>query len=135
MRTILVISAICVCVGALTIKEFQVVLRHGQSTCSAETGVNQQIVDDVNDGNINMEDENVQLYIECAMKKFNIVDKDGNFNENGTKEIIKIFLDENEINQLVTECSPISDTNVRVKISKIYQCFMKYKTLTEVLNA
>ncbi|XP_006609101.1 uncharacterized protein LOC102674014 [Apis dorsata] len=135
MRTILVISAICVCVGALTIKEFQVVLRHGQSMCSAETGVNQQIVDDVNDGNINMEDENVQLYIECTMKKFNIVDKDGNFNENGTKETIKIFLDENEINQLVTECSPISDTNVRVKISKIYQCFTKYKTLTEVLNA
>nr|ALR87121.1 odorant binding protein 15 [Apis cerana cerana] len=135
MKTILIISAIWICVGALTIKDFQTALRLGQSMCSAQTGVNQQIVDDVNDANVNMEDENVLLYIECAMKKFNIVDEDGNLNESVNREISKMFSDENEVEQMITDCSSISDTDVRIKIIKIFQCIMKYKTITEMLNA
>ncbi|PBC30239.1 General odorant-binding6d [Apis cerana cerana] len=119
----------------LTIKDFQTALRLGQSMCSAQTGVNQQIVDDVNDANVNMEDENVLLYIECAMKKFNIVDEDGNLNESVNREISKMFLDENEVEQMITDCSSISDTDVHIKIIKIFQCIMKYKTITEMLNA
>ncbi|KAG6795273.1 odorant binding protein 15 precursor [Apis mellifera caucasica] len=135
MKTILIISAICICVGALSIKDFQNAIRIGQSICMAKTGINKQIINDVNDGKINIEDENVQLYIECAMKKFNFVDKDGNFNEHVSREIAKIFLNENEINQLITECSAISDTNVHLKITKIFQCITKFKTINDILNS
>lgn len=32
-----------------------------------------EIINEIYDGNINVDDENVQSYVECMMKKFNIV--------------------------------------------------------------
>ena len=32
-----------------------------------------EIIDEVYNGNVNVEDENVQSYVECMMKKFNVV--------------------------------------------------------------
>ncbi|XP_006609100.1 uncharacterized protein LOC102673841 [Apis dorsata] len=135
MKTIVIISAICVCVAAMTDEELKTGLRTLQPICMAESGASQQIIDDVNDGKINIDDENVLLFVECTMKKFNIVDENGNFKEKDTRDVVGAVLNEDEVNQLITECSPISDTNVRVKISKILQCFAKYKTINAVLNS
>ncbi|XP_043790393.1 uncharacterized protein LOC122713733 [Apis laboriosa] len=135
MKTIVIISAICVCVAAMTDEELKNGLRTLQPICMAESGASQQIIDDIYSGNINLDDENVQSYVECMMKKFNIVDENGNFKEKDTRDIVGAVLNEDEVNQLITECSPISDTNVRVKISKILQCFAKYKTINNILNS
>ncbi|XP_043790390.1 uncharacterized protein LOC122713731 [Apis laboriosa] len=135
MKIIVIISAICVCVGALTHEELKSEIHILQSICKTEIGIDQQIIDDINDGKINIDDENVLLFVECTMKKFNIVDENGNFKEKDTRDVVGAVLNEDEVNQLITECSPISDTNVHVKISKILQCFAKYKTINDVLNS
>ncbi|XP_016916885.1 uncharacterized protein LOC108000787 [Apis cerana] len=135
MKTIIIISAICVCVSAMTLEELKSGLRIVRSLCLTQTSVDQQIANDVDDGKINIDDKNVLLYVECAMKKFNTVDDNGNFNEEVTRDIVRAVLDENETEQLITQCSPISDTDVHVKISKILQCFFKFRTVNDVLNS
>ncbi|XP_031773734.1 uncharacterized protein LOC100870833 isoform X2 [Apis florea] len=134
MKIIIIICAICACVGAMTLEELQNALRITQSFCKTESGVDQQIVDDVNSGKINLSDENVLSYVECAMKKFSAVDDNGNFNEKVARNVASAVLNDDEVEQLIAECSPISDANVHVKISKILQCFFKYKTVNDVLN-
>ncbi|PBC30238.1 Pheromone-binding protein-related protein [Apis cerana cerana] len=135
MKTIVIISAICVCVSAMTHEELKSGIHTLQSICMPETGATEQIANDVDDGKINIDDKNVLLYVECAMKKFNTVDDNGNFNEEVTRDIVRAVLDENETEQLITQCSPISDTDVHVKISKILQCFFKFRTVNDVLNS
>lgn len=100
-----------------------------------EIGTAQQIIDDINEGKINMDDENVLLFIECTMKKFNVVDENANFNEKISSDIVRAVLNDNEADQLLAECSPISDPNALIKISKILECFFKYKTINQILNS
>ncbi|KAG6795272.1 odorant binding protein 16 precursor [Apis mellifera caucasica] len=135
MKTFVIIFAIFICVGAMTHEELKTGIQTLQPICVGETGTSQKIIDEVYNGNVNVEDENVQSYVECMMKKFNVVDENGNFNEKNTRDIVQAVLDDNETDQLIVECSPISDANVHIKISKIFQCFMKYKTITDILNS
>ncbi|XP_043801671.1 uncharacterized protein LOC122719694, partial [Apis laboriosa] len=96
---------------------------------------NSEKADEVNGINFDIEDEKSQLYCECIIKKFNAVDEDGNFNENVVREVTTIYLDENDINQLVAECSSVyTDANIHLKFSKLMKCFEKYKTMKEILN-
>ncbi|KAG9428692.1 odorant binding protein 18 precursor [Apis mellifera carnica] len=134
MKTFVIISAICVCVGALTLEEFQIGLRAVVPICRIETSIDQQKEDDFRDGNIDVEDEKVQLFSECLIKKFNGYDDGGNFNEVVIREIAEIFLDENGVNKLITECSAISDADLAVKSAKLLKCIAKYKTLKEMLS-
>uniref|UniRef100_V9IHT0 Odorant-binding protein 16 n=1 Tax=Apis cerana TaxID=7461 RepID=V9IHT0_APICE len=96
MKTIVIISAICVCVSAMTHEELKSGIHTLQSICMPETGATEQIINEIYDGNINVDDENVQSYVECMMKKFNIVDDNGNFNEEVTRDVVSAILDENE---------------------------------------
>ncbi|XP_003695889.1 uncharacterized protein LOC100868810 [Apis florea] len=135
MKIIVVLFALCICVGALTLEELKSELLTAEPICMTETGANQQIIDDINNGIVYVEDENVQLYVECMMKRFNIVDEYGNFMEKYTRDVVGAVLNDDEVNQLVSECSPIYDANVHLKISNILQCFFKYKTINDILNS
>ncbi|XP_043790657.1 uncharacterized protein LOC122713896 [Apis laboriosa] len=134
MKTIVIISAICVCVGALTLEELQIGIRATLPVCKIESNIDQQKENDFRDGIVDVEDDKVQLYSKCLMKKFNAYDDDGNLNEVVVREIAGLYLDENEINKLIAECSAISDANINIKSSKLIQCFSKYKTLKEMIN-
>lgn len=77
------------------------------------------------------------MYSKCLIRKFNSVDENGNFNENVIRELTSLYLDENEVNQLVTECSSYfntSDDDINLKFSKLMKCFEKYKTMKGILN-
>ncbi|NP_001035299.1 odorant binding protein 19 isoform X1 [Apis mellifera] len=134
MKTIVVIFAFCICVNAMTIEELKIQLRDVQEICKAESGIDQQTVDDINEVNFDVEDEKPQRYNECILKQFNIVDESGNFKENIVQELTSIYLDENVIKKLVAECSVISDANIYIRFNKLVKCFGKYKTMKEVLN-
>ncbi|XP_031773733.1 uncharacterized protein LOC100862950 [Apis florea] len=134
MKTIVIIFAFCICVGAMTIEELKAQLRDVQQTCKAESGIDEQKANDVHEGSFDVEDEIAQLYSQCIINKFNTVDESGNFNENVVREIMKVYLDENNVNQLVSECSSVSDANIHLKFSKLMICFEKYKTIKEILN-
>ncbi|XP_006609098.1 uncharacterized protein LOC102673582 [Apis dorsata] len=134
MKTIVVIFAFCICVSAMTLEELKTSLLDVQQTCKAESGIDEQKADEVNGINFDVEDEKSQLYCECIIKKFNAIDEDGNFNENVVREVTTIYLDENDINQLIAECSSVSDANIHLKFSKLMKCFEKYKTMKEILN-
>uniref|UniRef100_V9IM79 Odorant binding protein 21 n=2 Tax=Apis cerana TaxID=7461 RepID=V9IM79_APICE len=135
MKTIVIISAICVCVGALTLEELQIGLRAAVPVCRLETSIDQSQEDNFRDGNIDVENEKVQLFSECLIKKFSAYDDDGNLNEVVVREIARLYIDENEVNKLVAECSVITDADIRLKSSKLLKCFAKYKTLNEMMNA
>ncbi|XP_006609102.1 uncharacterized protein LOC102674156 [Apis dorsata] len=132
MKTIVLIFAFCVCVGALTIEELKTKLHTEQSACKTETGIDQQKANDVNQGNVDVEDKKVQLYSECILKKFNILDTNGVFKPQGIVTVMEILIDENAVKQLVSECSAISEDNIHLKASKLIQCFSKYKTMKSV---
>ncbi|KAG6795269.1 odorant binding protein 21 precursor [Apis mellifera caucasica] len=134
MKTIVIISAICVCVGALTLEELQIGLRAVIPVCRIDSGIDEKKEDDFRNGIIDVENEKVQLFSECLIKKFNAYDDGGNFNEVVVREIAEIYLDENEVNKLITECSAISDADIHLKSSKLIKCFAKYKTLKEIMN-
>ncbi|XP_006609097.1 uncharacterized protein LOC102673442 [Apis dorsata] len=135
MKTIVIISAICVCVGALTLKQLQIGLRAALSVCRVDSGIDEQKENDFRDGIVDVEDEKVQLYSKCLLKKFNANDDDENLNDVVVRELAGLYLDENEINKLIAECLAISDANVNIKSSKLIQCFSKYKILKEMINA
>uniref|UniRef100_UPI00376FB45C odorant binding protein 19 precursor n=1 Tax=Apis mellifera TaxID=7460 RepID=UPI00376FB45C len=134
MKTIVVIFAFCICVNAMTIEELKIQLRDVQEICKTESGIDQQTVDDISEVKFDIEDEKPQRYNECILKKFNIVDESGNFKENIVQELTSIYLDENEVNKLIAECSVISDANIYIKFNKLVKCFAKYKTMKELLN-
>ncbi|XP_061941408.1 uncharacterized protein LOC133667373 [Apis cerana] len=134
MKTIVIISAICVCVSAMTLEELQIGLRAVLPVCRLETGIDQQKEDNFRNGIVDVEDEKVQLFSECLIRKFNGYDDDGNLNEVVVREIATIYLNENEVNKLVAECTVITDANIHLKSSKLMKCFGKYTTLKEILN-
>ncbi|XP_006609099.2 uncharacterized protein LOC102673708 [Apis dorsata] len=135
MKTIVIISAICVCVGALTLEELQIGIRATLPVCRIDSGIDEQKENDFRAGIIDLENEKVQLFSKCLLNKFNAYDDDGNLNEVVVRELAGLYLDENEINKLIAECSVISDANINIKSSKLLQCFAKYKTLEEMINA
>ncbi|XP_016916883.1 uncharacterized protein LOC108000784 [Apis cerana] len=132
MKTIVLIFGFCICVGALTIEELKTKLHTEQSVCATETGIDQQKANDVIQGNVDVEDKKVQLYSECILKKFNVLDKNGVFKPQGIALVMELLIDENAVKQLLSECSTISEDNVYLKASKLVQCFSKYKTMKAV---
>ncbi|XP_012345075.2 LOW QUALITY PROTEIN: uncharacterized protein LOC100871543 [Apis florea] len=134
MKTIVIIFAICVCVGALTLEELKIGLRATLPICKIETGIDEQKENNIRDGIVDVEDEQVQLYSECLIKKFNAYDDDGKLNEVVVREIARLYFDEDDVNKIITDCSSISDTNMHLKSSKLIACFGKYTTLNKILN-
>lgn len=128
----MLIFGFCVCVGALTIEELKTRLHTEQSVCKTETGIDQQKANDVIEGNIDVEDKKVQLYCECILKNFNILDKNNVFKPQGIKAVMELLIDENSVKQLVSDCSTISEENPHLKASKLVQCVSKYKTMKSV---
>nr|7XYQ_B Chain B, DBL1_03 [synthetic construct] len=99
-----------------------------QILCQLETGIDQQKANDVIEGNIDVEDKKVQLYCECILKQFHILDKNNVFKPQGIKAVMELLIDENSVKQLVSDCSTISEENPHLKASKLMQCISKYKT-------
>ncbi|PBC30236.1 hypothetical protein APICC_09870 [Apis cerana cerana] len=74
MKTIVVIFAFCICVNAMTIEELKTKLYDEQEACKAESGIDEQKADNVNsEVDFDVEDEKVQLYSKCLIRKFNSV--------------------------------------------------------------
>ncbi|XP_012344854.2 uncharacterized protein LOC100866978 isoform X2 [Apis florea] len=134
MKTIVIIFAICVCVGALTPEELKIALRATLPICRIETGIDEQKENDFRNGIIDVEDEQVQLYSECLIKKFNAYDDDGKLNEVVVREIARLYFDEDDVNKIVTDCSSISDANIYLKSSKLMKCFEKFITLNKIIS-
>ncbi|PBC30240.1 General odorant-binding6d [Apis cerana cerana] len=101
-----------------TIEELKTKLHTEQSVCATETGIDQQKANDVIQGNVDVEDKKVQLYSECILKKFNVLDKNGVFKPQGIALVMELLIDENAVKQLLSECSTISEDNVYLKARK-----------------
>ncbi|PBC30235.1 odorant binding protein [Apis cerana cerana] len=133
-RKLIRIIHICIKTNIFTLEELQIGLRAVLPVCRLETGIDQQKEDNFRNGIVDVEDEKVQLFSECLIRKFNGYDDDGNLNEVVVREIATIYLNENEVNKLVAECTVITDANIHLKSSKLMKCFGKYTTLKEILN-
>ncbi|PBC30237.1 odorant binding protein [Apis cerana cerana] len=134
-RKLIRIIHICIKTNIFTLEELQIGLRAAVPVCRLETSIDQSQEDNFRDGNIDVENEKVQLFSECLIKKFSAYDDDGNLNEVVVREIARLYIDENEVNKLIAECSVITDADIRLKSSKLLKCFAKYKTLNEMMNA
>ncbi|XP_003695913.3 uncharacterized protein LOC100872137 [Apis florea] len=134
MNTIVVLLALCICVGAMTLKELQIKLHYVQRICKTEFDIDEQKADDVNEATFDVQDVKSQIYSKCIIEEFNGVDENKRLNENVVRDVVSIYLDENDVNQLIAECSLISDTNIYLRFSKLMMCLEKYKTMKEIIN-
>nr|AQY18983.1 odorant-binding protein [Galeruca daurica] len=123
LTALLIVAIVCFANAELT-EEQREKLREHNKECSAESGVNPDVIKLIKEGGEFPDDEKLKTHVVCLAKKIGFMNDAGEVQPEVIREKIKAVLGDKALTEIMEACTGATEKDADTTFQKV-QCFLQ----------